>query len=118
MRVLGWIFAVLLVLGFAGGAYWVKSRYDAHLQALAQCQADATEARSTAQSRDGDLARANAEREVTEKIAASARADLSATQAELEGLRSQRVETEQRLAAFRQVTEKLQKMIDTGKLNV
>jgi chemotaxis protein MotB len=88
------------------------------MQALAQCQADANEARTTAQSRDGDLARANAQREVTEKIAASARADLSASQAELDGLRSQRAETEQRLRAFRQVTEKLQKMIDTGKLNV
>jgi chemotaxis protein MotB len=118
MRVLGWIFIVLLVIAAAGGSYWAKTRYDTHMAAFAACEAEA-------KTRSDDLSRANAQlaegklaREESEKIAESAKADLSATHAELADLRQQRAETEKRLAAFRQVTSKLQKMIDTGKLNV
>ncbi len=118
MRVLGWVFIVLLVAGAAAGSYRAKLRYDAHMAAFSGCLAEA-------QSRGGDLARVNAElaqdklaRAETEKVAASIKADLSASQAELAELRQQRAETERRLTAFRQVTERLQKMIDTGKLTV
>lgn len=45
-------------------------------------------------------------------------ADLSATQDELDDLRKLRLEAEKRLAAFRQLTERFQKMIDTGQLKV
>jgi chemotaxis protein MotB len=44
--------------------------------------------------------------------------NLSATKAELEELRKQRAESSKRLAAFRDLTQKLRKMIDSGKLDV
>jgi chemotaxis protein MotB len=44
--------------------------------------------------------------------------NLSATRGEIESLRSQREETEKELGAFKELTEKFQKMIDGGKLNV
>jgi chemotaxis protein MotB len=49
---------------------------------------------------------------------AGARATLTATQEELETLRTQRAETEKRLAAFKELTERFQKMIDAGKIEV
>ena len=54
----------------------------------------------------------------TEKAAADAQASLTATRAELEELRRERAETEARLAAFKSIMTKFQKMIDTGKLKV
>jgi chemotaxis protein MotB len=53
-----------------------------------------------------------------ETLASAAQADLSASREELETLRKQRSETEKRLAAFRDLTDKFQKMIDSGKLEV
>jgi chemotaxis protein MotB len=118
MRVLGWIFVMLLLVGAAAGSYWAKLKYDTHMAAFANYQTEA-------QSRKDDLDKVNVElaqdklaRAETEKVAESVKADLHATNAELAELRQQRAETERRLAAFRQVTTRLQKMIDTGKLNV
>ncbi len=55
----------------------------------------------------------------TEKSAAtSASASLAATSTELDALRKQRAETDKRLAAFKEMTEKFRKMIDSGKLEV
>lgn len=45
-------------------------------------------------------------------------ANLQASRAELEELRKQREEAERRLKAFRDLTEKLKAMIDTGTINV
>jgi len=44
--------------------------------------------------------------------------NLSATKAELDSLRKQREETAKRLAAFKDLTDKFKKMIDSGKLDV
>jgi chemotaxis protein MotB len=125
MRALGWFFLFLLLAAAGVGSYWSKKRYDAYAAALEQCRGEAETARASSRDRDGDLARVSAEleqdrlaRAETEKTAESVKADLSATRAELEGLRRQRAEAEQRLSAFRQVTSKLQRMIDTGKLDV
>jgi chemotaxis protein MotB len=49
---------------------------------------------------------------------AGAKATLTATQEELETLRTQRAETEKRLAAFKDLTERFQKMIQAGKIEV
>jgi chemotaxis protein MotB len=57
-------------------------------------------------------------REESQMLAADASANLALSLAELEDLRAQRVETEKRLAAFKAVTEKFRKMIDSGKLQV
>jgi len=48
----------------------------------------------------------------------SATAKLEASQAELEELRKQRAATERRLAEFKKLTAKFQKMIDAGKIKV
>jgi chemotaxis protein MotB len=48
----------------------------------------------------------------------SAAAKLEASQSELEELRKQRAATERRLAEFKKLTEKFQKMIDAGKIKV
>jgi chemotaxis protein MotB len=53
-----------------------------------------------------------------ETLASTAQADLTATREELETLRKQRAETEKRLAAFRDLTGKFQKMIDSGTIEV
>ncbi len=58
------------------------------------------------------------EKQTAQTQATTAKADLSATREELETLRKQRADTEQRLAAFRDLTGKFQKMIDSGKIEV
>jgi chemotaxis protein MotB len=57
-------------------------------------------------------------RERTEQAAAATAAHLTATQSELDELRTQREEMDKRLAAFQAMTEKFRKMIDSGKLQV
>lgn len=52
------------------------------------------------------------------KSAEEMQGNLSATEAELESVRKQRAETAERLAAFKDLTEKFRKMIDSGKLDV
>jgi chemotaxis protein MotB len=59
-----------------------------------------------------------AARESAEKGLSETTSSLQATQAELEELRRQRLEIEKRLAAFKALTAKFQKMIDTGRLEV
>jgi chemotaxis protein MotB len=67
---------------------------------------------------EADIAREKAARESAEKGLTDSQTTLQATQAELAELRRQRVEVEKRLAAFRELTAKFQKMIDTGRLEV
>jgi chemotaxis protein MotB len=58
------------------------------------------------------------EQKGAEKLKAEMEKDLSASRAELEELRKQRALTEARLAAFREITEKFRRMIDTGQIKV
>jgi chemotaxis protein MotB len=67
---------------------------------------------------EADAAREKAARESAEKGLTASQTTLEATQAELGELRRQRVEVEKRLAAFRELTAKFQKMIDTGRLEI
>jgi chemotaxis protein MotB len=65
--------------------------------------------------------RADAEKarcENAEKSIAAMENNLEATRAELETLRAQREQTAKRLAAFRELSAKLKKMIDAGRLDV
>lgn len=62
-------------------------------------------------------AQASEKKEQAENLATMA-VNLDGTKAELEELRKQRAETAKRLAAFRDLTEKFRKMIDSGKLDV
>jgi chemotaxis protein MotB len=98
-----------IVAGAAGGVAWHASKdaaqkIDASRQAALQCQQR--------------LTACTTEEEATTKAAASVSASLSASRAELEELRSEHAEAEKRLAAFKALTEKFQKMIDSGKLQI
>src|SRR5262249_53835810 len=56
------------------------------------------------------------DKESKEKAAGEAAASLNASRAELEELRAEHAEAEKRLASFKAFTEKVKKMIDSGKL--
>ncbi len=65
-----------------------------------------------------DLTMCGGDRESKDRVAAEAAASLNASRAELEELRAEHAEAEKRLAAFKSLTEKFQKMIDSGKLQI
>jgi chemotaxis protein MotB len=77
------------------------------------------QANATCETRFGDCAKArDAERqarEATEKAANEAATSLNASRAEIEELRA---DAEKRVSAFKSLTEKFRKMIDSGKLQV
>jgi chemotaxis protein MotB len=118
MQTLGKIFVVLIVVAVIGGGIFLKLRYDGHMAADAKARADIDDVKAqldrTSKERDDEkTARAS-----TDKQSADTQADLTATKAELEQLRTQRAEAEERLTAMKMMTSRLQKMIDTGKLTV
>ncbi|AKU95854.1 Flagellar motor rotation protein MotB [Labilithrix luteola] len=60
----------------------------------------------------------DAERDAKDKASAESTAALTASRAELDELRAEHQEAEKRLEAFKALTEKFRKMIDSGKLEV
>lgn len=118
---------LLMLLGFAGAAaggyLWWTQRAD-----HAAAKDELKEKRAAAETCKTALGKVTAERDTlktdvvekqkVEATLASMETNLQATRGELEDLRKQRAETEKRLAAFKDLTDKLQKMIDTGKLTV
>ncbi|MEO8797399.1 MAG: flagellar motor protein MotB [Polyangiaceae bacterium] len=82
---------------------------------LHRANADTTTKLSDCEKTRGETA---SQADESSKAAALAAADLKASQNELEELRRQKLETEQRLAVFQSMTEKFRKMIDAGKLKV
>ncbi len=64
--------------------------------------------------RDDALAKATTDAKTNESL----QANLKASKAELDELRTARAEAEKRIASFKELTSKFQKMIDTGKINV
>lgn len=98
-----------VVAGAAGGMAWHArtdgaKRVEAQRQAVGSCQQD--------------LAACSGDRESHLKASEEASASLNASRAELEELRAEHAEAEKRLAAFKSLTEKFQKMIDSGKLQI
>src|SRR5262245_42764003 len=83
------------------------------LQAVKTHSADADKqlAECTA-GRDADKAK----REETEKLAQDTANNLSASRAELDELRQEHADADKRLAMFKQLGDRLRKMIDAGKL--
>lgn len=102
----------LLAIGSAAGAggyaYYLTTQSRVVRQEVVACREDLDGCKRGR----GDLqARLDeGERRATEALEAS--------RAELEELRAERAETEKRLAAFKALTEKFRKMIDSGKLQV
>jgi chemotaxis protein MotB len=110
--------AAIAILGSAVGGI-----YAAHRVARANADAADVAVENGAKSRDlAECLKARDEekkaREESELVAADASAILTASRAELEELRTQRAESEKRLAAFKAMTDKFRKMIDSGKLQV
>jgi chemotaxis protein MotB len=109
-----------------------KSKHNATLAELAKCREentacgkdrDAARARVTVLEKDlgtaiADLGTEHDKRQTAEKQLAELEANLNATRAEIEQLRKARAEAEKRLQAFKDLTAKFKKMIDSGKVQV
>ena len=95
-----------------------KAAYDACARELDGIKKHDSELGSQLTSVTAAAERGKAEKESSEKTLNQMQADLKATRGELEELRRQRLETEKRLAVFKDLTSKFQKMIDAGRLQV
>jgi chemotaxis protein MotB len=111
-----------LAMGAAGAAGYysltTRSKLTAATAELAKTQGELEADRSKLGTCDKELEMHKSSRADTQKKVETMQADVSSKGAELEELRKQRAEAEQRLAAWKSITEKLQKMIDSGKLKV
>ena len=110
----GKVFGTLAFLGAVGAGgygYWLQHKYEASEDTVRKQRADLAKAADdlSACTRDRDTDRTEAEKVAT---------NLKNSQGELDSLRTERAETEKRLEAFRSLTAKFQKMIDSGKLQV
>ncbi len=109
---------LILVLSIAVSACVSSGKYDSLAKNLKDCQ----EQQGACQTRTGELEKQVADLTLDRDKERAGRGELDkslgATQAELEELRRRNAEAEKRLAAFRELTAKFQKMIDSGKLQV
>src|SRR5262249_21321211 len=112
----------ILVLGALAAGCVSSGKYDGVVADLKKCQDE-----HAAAMKEGDAKIAERSKQVgdvtLERDKASAHGSelegsMSATQKELAELRKQREEAEKRLAAFKALTAKFQKMIDAGKIKV
>lgn len=115
----------ILALAAAGVAGYYAWIYRGEVEASADeiggakaCRTELTRVKGQVAELEGRAAGSESKRREAETKATSAQASLSASQEELDSLRAQRAETEKRLAAFRELTERFQKMIDSGKIEV
>jgi chemotaxis protein MotB len=115
----------LLGLAGAGVAGYYAWQYRGQLQASSDqvfaaknCTAEMGKLRAQYDELNRQVAGTELKRKEAETMATSMSADLSTTKEELESLRKQRAETEQRLAVFKELTDRFQKMIDSGKIEV
>lgn len=108
-KVLVGVLAVGIVSAGAAGFAWQTKKHGEAMRATV----DGYELKMTECARSRD-----SEREAKDKTALDAEAALTASKAELEELRAEHAEAEKRLEAFKVLTEKFRKMIDSGKLEV
>jgi chemotaxis protein MotB len=111
MKVVGWIFLVLVGVALTVGVFWAKQHYQGLVAERAQLAARVPEL-------EGQLDSIKKEREASQQKVTAAQQDLKATQSEIEQLRQQRAEAERRLAMVKELTQKFQAMISTGKLKL
>ncbi len=108
------IYAFIATLAAGGAAYFAYTQYTG----LQQASRTAAACEESSNGQRKEIAILRDQMAAHMGTASKAKGSLAATQAELEQLRAQRAETAKRLAAFKELTEKFQKMIDTGKLDV
>jgi len=109
-----------------------KEKHQATLDELTRCRGDLDACKQAGEEHEGKIAdlekqladmtsdrdEQKSAREGSEKLFADVQKNLKATREELEDLRRQRAEAEKRLQAFKALTAKFQKMIDSGKIKV
>lgn len=115
----------ILALAAAGVAGYYAWIYRAEVEASADelsagrtARTELTKLKERYAELDSKVSGSESKRREAETLAAGAKASLTATQEELETLRTQRAETEKRLAAFKELTDRFQKMIQAGKIEV
>ncbi|WP_394826840.1 OmpA family protein [Pendulispora albinea] len=106
---------LVIVVGLGGYGLLRKQRYDQDLTSERTRSAN-LEQRLDEATKGRDQERTS--REGTERAAAETQSNLEASRSELEELRAEHAEAEKRLTAFKSITEKFRKMIDSGKLAV
>lgn len=111
MRALGWTVLLLLFVALAGGATYGWFHYRDLVSERDRLRARSAEL-------EADLQKAREEKTTLAASAASAKNALEAKRGELDKLRRHGAEATKRLKAIQELTAKLQKMIDTGKLGV
>jgi chemotaxis protein MotB len=111
MKVVGWIFLVLIGIAVTLGVFWAKGHYENLVAERAQLGARVPEL-------ENELDRIKKEREVSQQSVTATKQTLQATQGEIEQLRQQRADVERRLAMVKELTQKFKAMIDTGKLKL
>src|SRR5262245_34682702 len=112
--------------GVAGYYAWLyrgelqasAAELDAKRLAASTCASDLAQLTHRYDALNKKAAGTELEKQTAQTLATAVTADLSATREELESLRKQRGETEKRLAAFRELPGKFQKMIDSGTIEV
>ncbi len=101
--------AISVVLLLAAGALGLYA-YEQH-ETGAQLSAEYADA-------SGQLGECTKARDSSEKAANAAAADLDASRSELDELRREKEDSNQRLAVFKAITDQFRQMIDSGRLQV
>jgi chemotaxis protein MotB len=119
------LFITILAVGAAGGiGYYAWNLRTDHMATQGDLKAARVEASQAAEAKQknvelGEQLAVQKQRcDAIETRVQEMQGNLSATRAELDTLRKQREETAKRLGAFKDLTKKFQKMIDSGKLDV
>jgi flagellar motor protein MotB len=111
MRVLGWIFLVLLIGASIGGAGYGWTRY----QAL---EADAAQVRARAADLEAKIERMGAEREALEKQLAVLKDEAAALRSQVGDTAKIKAEADRRRAAHESLTTLFKPLVDAKKLEV
>jgi chemotaxis protein MotB len=116
---------MLCALVASSAACVSSGKYDGVVADLKKCQDERTaltSERDQLKTRDAELEKqlgdVTLDRDKATAKGTQLEGSMSATQKELAELRKQHEEAEKRLAAFRKLTERFQKMIDAGKISV
>lgn len=108
----------ILLLAGTLGACVSSSKYDGVVADLKKCQDESGAQKERLGTLEKQLGDVTVERDRAAARGSELEGTMSATQKELEELRKQHAEAEKRLAAFRALTARFQKMIDAGKIQV
>lgn len=112
---LGWVFLCVVSTAACGIP---KDKYEGTVADLKKCQEDRDQQKQKVADLEKQLGDVTAERDKASAHGTELEGSMSATQKELAELRKQHEEAQKRLAAFKALTARFQKMIDAGKIQV